>query len=400
MISIDEALRIVMERVHPIKDIEEVDLMSARRRVLAEDITSDTDIAPFDKSAMDGYAVIAELCPGQFDVIEEIPAGYVPTKKVVPGVVSKIMTGAPVPEGADSVVMVEKTEESKKGEKKVKILTQVKKGENIIRQGEDVRKGEVVLKKGTVLGPADISVCATVGKKRVSVFNQMKVAILATGTELVEPDEIPSFGKIRNSNSYSLFSQVQSAGAIPEYLGIASDSEVDLSQKIKEGLNYDLLLISGGVSVGDFDLVPHVLKDCGVKIEFHKVCIKPGKPTVFGLTDKTVIFGMPGNPVSTLVIFELFVRQAIYKMSGRNVNKEPFFSAILKEDFKRKKSERDQIIPVRLFFENEVLKALPIEYHGSAHILALSEANGLLRIPKDVFTLNKGDECQVRWLFH
>ena len=400
MISVDDALKIVMENVHPTKDTEEVDLMSVSGRILAEDITSDMDIAPFDKSAMDGYAAIAELCPGQFDIIEEIPAGYVPTKKVIPGAVSKIMTGAPIPEGADSVVMVEKTEESIKGEKKVKILTKVKKGKNIIKQGEDVKKGEVVLKKGTILGPADISVCATVGKKRVRVFNQMKVAILATGTELVEPDEIPSFGKIRNSNSYSLFSQVLSAGAIPKYLGIASDSEVDLSQKIKGGLNYNLLLISGGVSVGDFDLVPNVLEDCGVRIEFHKVCVKPGKPTVFGLTDKTVIFGMPGNPVSTLLIFEIFVRQAIYKMSGRKFSPDIMKNAILLGNFKRKKAEREEYTPVKLYYEDNRLKAKLIEFHGSAHILALSEANGLLRIPKDVFFINDGGECKVRWLFH
>lgn len=398
MIPVDEALKIVLKNVSPTRDREKVDLLSASGRILAEDIVSDMDISPFDKSAMDGYAVIADLCPGEFEIIEEIPAGHVPKREVAPGRVSKIMTGAPIPKGADSVVMKEKTEDAGGG--KVRILTEAKKGRNIIWKGEDVRKGDAVLKKGIMLGPADIAACATVGKKSVSVYRQIKVAILATGTELVEPEETPSFGQIRNSNSYSLFSQALSAGAVPAYLGIASDREDELLKKIREGLEYDILLVSGGVSVGDFDLVPPLLKDCGVNIQFHKVCIKPGKPTIFGLSDKTVIFGMPGNPVSTLIIFEIFVRQTIHKMSGREIDPDPFKEAILAGNFKRKKAEREEYVPVKLHYENNQLKAELTEFHGSAHILAFSMANGLLRIPKDVLTIKNGERCGVRWLYH
>ena len=398
MISVDEAIKKVMEKISPTGETEEVDLMEATGRVLAEDICSDIDISPFDKSAMDGYAVIAEECPGEFEIIEVIPAGHTPQKEVISGAVSKIMTGAPVPKGADSVVMVEKTEET--GKDRVKILTDSRKGKNIIQKGEDVKAGDPVLRKGTYLSPGEIASLATVGRKMVRVFRRVKAAVLATGTELVEPTEFPLFGKIRNSNSYSLSSQTLTAGAVPNYLGIASDREEELKEMMKKGLDYDMFLISGGVSVGDFDFVPKILRELGVDIVFHNVRMKPGKPLIFGLSGRTAVFGMPGNPVSTLVAFELFVRPAIYRMSGREVDSELFFSSVLAKDYKRKRGEREQFVPVRLFFENRTVKCEPVKYHGSAHILSLPHANGLMRIPVDVLTMSKGEECQVRWLFH
>lgn len=398
MLQVDKALQIVMENVRTIEKIDSVGLDSANGRVLAEDIFSDIDIPPFNRSSMDGFAVISDdlsTVPAELSIIEEIPAGHFPKKRIVRGTTAKIMTGAPVPEGADAVVMVENTESLK--DSKVKILSKTKRGENISNKGEDVIKGDKILSKGITLRCQEISILASVGKYKVKVLSQPRVSILATGTELVEPDKIPSQGQIRNSNSYSLFAQCQSIGIKPEYLGIAVDDEADLREKIKKGLNYDIFLISGGISMGDYDFVPSILRDMGVKIEFEKVAIKPGKPVLFGIKGKTIIFGLPGNPVSTMVIYDIFVKPVLKKMSGDSVNFNSTGKARVEKDFRRKKAERQEYIPVKITRSGMEVGAIPVEFHGSADMMAVTKANGLLIIPVGVDKISKGDVCNVMW---
>jgi len=243
----------------------------------------------------------------------------------------------------------------------------------------------------------EISMLATTGYHKVKVLSRPKVSILATGTELVEPDRFPSFGQIRNSNSYSLFAQCQSAGANPEYLGISVDEETNLRGKIKKGLDSDMLLISGGVSMGDYDFVPSILKEADVDIAFEKVAIKPGKPVLFGTKGKTLIFGMPGNPVSTMIIFELFVKPALKKMSGDTANYSFKGKAILDKDFKRKRAERQEYIPAAINRSGGEIRAVPVDFHGSADMMALTKANGLLLIPIAVDKIDAGEMCDVIW---
>ncbi|MEK6589675.1 MAG: gephyrin-like molybdotransferase Glp [Nitrospinota bacterium] len=398
MISVDEALKIIVNKGKVIDRVDLVGLDSAHERILAEDIYSDIDIPPFNKSSMDGYAVISDdlmNIPVDLKVIEEIPAGYFPKKTVKKGTAAKVMTGAPIPEGADAVVMVENTEVLEKG--MVRILSTVKKGDNISKKGEDVKKGDKVLTRGAVLRYQEISMLAATGNPRVKVLSQPKVSILATGTELVEPDRVPLPGQIRNSNSYSLFTQCQSSGIIPEYLGIAVDDEHDLRKKIKRGLDSDIFLISGGVSMGDYDFVPLTLKESGVKIEFEKVAIKPGKPFLFGTKGKTLIFGLPGNPVSTLIIFEVFVRPVLKKMSGHSSDSQLKGKARIGKDFNRRRAERQEYIPVSINRSGVEVKATPVEFHGSADMMALTKANGFLVIPAGVNKLTMGGMCDVLW---
>jgi molybdopterin molybdotransferase len=398
MIAVDKALQIVMEKVKTIERVEFIELDSASGRVLAEDIFSDIDIPPFNRASMDGYAVTSDDLkspPVELDIIEEIPAGHFPKKKILKGASAKIMTGAPVPEGADAVVMVEDTELLNNG--RVKISSNVRIGENISPKGEDVKKGDKLLKKGVLLRPQEVSMLATVGKYKIKVLSQPLVSILATGTELVEPDKVPSPGQIRNSNSYSLLAQCQSLGINPEYLGIAKDDEADLREKIKRGLDSDLLIISGGISMGDYDFVPSVLREYGVRIEFEKVAIKPGKPVLFGTREKTIVFGLPGNPVSTMVIYDIFVRPVLKKMMGDSARFNFTGKAKIEKDFKRKKAERQEYIPVKITRSGMEAWAAPVKFNGSADMMALTGANGLLIVPVGINKLNNGDVCDVVW---
>lgn len=398
MITVDKAFQIVMEKADVIERVEIVGFNSANGRVIAEDIFSDIDIPPFNKSSMDGYAVISsdlKTVPVELEVIEEIPAGYFPTKRVINGTVSKIMTGAPVPEGADTVVMVENTELLKNG--KVKILSKVKKGENISSKGEDVKKGDKILSRGTTLRCQEISMLSATGHTSISVISRPRVSILATGSELVEPDKGLMPGQIRNSNSYSLFAQCQNSDINPDYLGIAIDEEADLRGKIKKGINSDVFLISGGVSMGDYDIVPSILRECGIKIEFERVAIKPGKPFLFGTKGKTLIFGLPGNPVSTLIIFEIFIKPALKKMSANSANTNFAGKAKLEKVFERRKAGREEYIPVAITRSGGEARAMPVKFNGSADMMALTKANGLLIIPIGIDKLNAGDICDVIW---
>ncbi|MFQ5791444.1 MAG: gephyrin-like molybdotransferase Glp, partial [Acidobacteriota bacterium] len=302
LISVDQALEIVLQspcRLPP----EEVDFEHAVGRVLAEDVRSDLDLPPFSRSAVDGFALRAQdlrPVPRRLKVVGMVRAGSFPSLKIEPGQAAQIMTGAPVPDGADAVQMVEHTQRA--GEE-VEIRQGLSAGQNVAPRASEVKAGELVLRGGTRIDPAAVAVAATVGSTRLRVGRRPRVAVIATGDELVHPSRKPGPGRIRNSNGFALVAQARAAGAQVSYLGVAGDNEESLVGLIGHGLQHrDVLLLSGGVSMGRFDLVESVLEGFEVKLLINAVALKPGKPLVFGLAPKgNLVFGLPGNPVSTMV---------------------------------------------------------------------------------------------------
>src|SRR5574337_231559 len=317
MISVDTAVKIVTDVTSPLPP-KTVPFESAMGLCLAQDVQSDIDMPPFNRSAMDGYAVIAEdttTAPVELTVIENIAAGYMPQKKVSRGQASKIMTGAAVPEGADAVIKFEETEDLPVNNR-VKVLKAVRKGINRSKRGEDMQCGQTVLYKGMPLRPQEIGILAMAGKSRVEVFPAPTIGIISTGDELVDVESKPSVAQIRNSNGYSLAAQARRLKADVEILGIVKDTKDEISSAMRKGLRKDILILSGGVSMGEYDLVGDVMKDLNTQIYFEKVALRPGKPVIFGKKDTTFIFALPGNPVASFVTFELFIYPAIRKMMG------------------------------------------------------------------------------------
>jgi molybdopterin molybdotransferase len=389
MIQFEEALKIVEGSVVKGKT-EQVDFMESMYRVLAEDVKSDVQMPPFNKSAVDGYACRKDDLHEELEVIEVIKAGKSPVKVIGEKQCSKIMTGAPVPEGADVVIMVEDVVELENG------LIQYQKEKvknNICEIGEDIGEGQIVLKKGTLIQPQHIAVMATAGCVKPLVYQKVKVAVISTGDELVEPDQKPSLSKIRNSNAYQLLAQSRKIGAEANYIGIALDTEESTREKISEAFqDNDVILLTGGVSMGDFDFVPKVLNELAVELKFKSIAVQPGRPTVFGTRGGQYIFGLPGNPVSSFVQFELLVKVLIYRMMGFDY-KPAKISLPMGRDFVRRRSSRLSWLPVQI---NEKGEVVPIDYHGSAHINALTMANGLISVPIGVTALKKGDLVDVR----
>lgn len=391
MINSKKALNIILKKAKAL-GVEEVALFSTLGRVLAEDVYSDVDIPAFDRSAMDGFAINSKDNSKTFEIIEDIPAGKVPKKKIKCGQCARIMTGAMLPKGSNKVVKVEDTEPRRSVAGSFIKITHHEKKSNVSKKGEDVRQGQLILKKGTKIRPQEAAMLASVGKHKVKVTRKPKVAVISTGSELVEPSMKPGFGKIRNSNSSMLLVQLKRRDIDAKYLGIARDNFAATKKLIKKGLDeVDILLLSGGVSVGDYDFVREVLKSCGVKIHFNKVAIKPGKPTVFGTKSKKLVFGLPGNPVSVLVIFELFVVPAIDQMVGRKT-KEKLVPLKLLQNFYRRDSKREQYYPIKI----KKTGALPLEFHGSAHMQALTQADGIMQIKRGIKSLKKGTIVRVR----
>ena len=389
MISFEQAYEIVLGKARTLGS-EEVGIAQALNRILAADVTSDVDMPPFDKSAMDGYACRRRDLGHELTIVESIPAGYVPEKRIGENQCAKIMTGAMVPPGADCVVMMEVTENPTattmrfRGEKTA---------DNICFKGEDVRAGEVVLRKGTRLGPEHIAMLASVGCVSPVVAQRPKVGIIATGDELVEPAEKPGDSQIRNSNSYQLSAQVAESGAIPQYYGIAADTERAIETMLKRAMREcDVILLSGGVSAGDFDLVPGILKKNDIELVFESVAIKPGKPTVFGVSGNVFCFGLPGNPVSTFILFEVLVKPFLYKMMGHDF-KAATIRAPSGREIVRRRAHRMTWMPVAFTEEGKVV---PVEYHGSAHIQALGSAAGIISIPAGVDRIEEGTFVHVR----
>lgn len=398
MISVDEAIKIVIENTDVLHS-QDIDLKNALGYYLAVDVLSDIDMPPFNKSAMDGYALIADdlsNVPVKLDVIETISAGCEPKLSVKRGQASKIMTGAIVPEGADTVIMVEDTEPIDEG-KKVSILKEIKKGKNIALRGEDIQKNQIISKCGKKLRPQEIGALASVGCKKTKVYRAPSVAVIATGDELVELDVELKAGKIRNSNSYSLAAQALQLVKDVEILGIAKDEKEVIASMIKQGLKKDILILSGGVSMGDYDLVGEVLKDCGIDVFFEKVALRPGKPTLFGKKENTLIFALPGNPVATFVTFELFVYPAIRKMMGGQNYNRPIISAILDVDYEAKK-KRAEYRPAFIQQGDNGLKVVPVEWHGSADLLSTTNANCLIIVKPESGRLSAGAIVNVMLL--
>ena len=320
MISVEEATRKLLAKVKPLK-AEEVPVLKSLGRVLREDIKSPFPIPQFNKSAMDGYAVrsvdvegASEGCPMELKVLEDVPAGMVGKHRLGKGTATRIMTGAPVPLGADAVVMVEYTKRTGDG---VRILKSVSKGTHIAPAGEDVKKGQRVLQAGTVIRSAEMGMIAATGRNKVKVGTRPRVAVLSTGSEVVAPGKKRKSGQIFDSNGYSLTGLATARGATARFLGIAPDRKGALERKIERAVDFDVLLLSGGVSVGDYDLVQDILLGLGTKRIFWKVRMKPGKPSFAGIQGKRFILGLPGNPVSCMVTFELLVRPLLDVMLGR-----------------------------------------------------------------------------------
>jgi molybdopterin molybdotransferase len=400
MIELEEALEIVLSQVKVLPP-ERVNLLSSLGRTLAEDVYADFDIPGFDRAAMDGYAVISKDTdsaskkkPVVLEVIADLPAGYSTKKVVKSGKAVRIMTGAPMPRGADAVVMVEDTQ---KKEGKVRIFHRVNPEENVSFAGEDVKKGELILPQGGLIRPAEVAMLASLGKKNILVRTKPKVAILSTGDELVEVGKTLEKGEIYDSNSFALFSQVLLSGGEPYRLGIARDKKENLLARIKEGLSYQLLILSGGVSVGDYDLVTDVLKEAGVKMMFWKVAVKPGKPTFFGMRKDTLVFGLPGYPVSSMVNFENLVRPAIFSMLGRLDWQRIRVKAILKKTvFSRGK--RKKFIRVKLTKGRDKYVAVPAPSQQSGVLKSMVWADGFLVLPEEVEGIKKGKEVSVELL--
>ena len=389
MIPFEKALEIVL--VQDFKPgYERINFRDALHRVLAEDIFSDVDMPPFDKSAVDGFACrMEDIMSTHLVIIENIPAGYVPQKQVGPGQCSKIMTGAMLPDGADCVVMVEDTESA--GENKVFFKCE-KTANNICFKAEDIREGDKVLEKGTLLKPAHIAILASVGVVNPLVAFLPRISVISTGDELVEPDGYPGKSKIRNSNAYQLLAQISEIPAHGIYCGIASDTPESLSKTIASAFNNsDVVILTGGVSMGEYDYVPGVLRELDVEILFKSVAIQPGRPTVFGRKGDRFIFGLPGNPVSSFILFELMVRPFLRKMMGNN-DMPVLFRLPMGKKYSRKKSTRKSLIPVEI----RDGKVIPLEYHGSAHIHSFTKARGVISIEIGVTEIMEGDLVDVR----
>jgi molybdopterin molybdotransferase len=407
---VEEALTNILAQVK-VLPAETIPLPGALGRVLAEDVFSGLDVPPFANSAMDGYAVRSEdihyasgKAPVVLDVVAEIPAGVIPHLELSPGTAARIMTGAPLPPGADTVIRFEETSEGHHSSPhppgQVSIYRSAPRGENVRRVGEDIRRGQVTLTRGRSLRPQEIGVLAAIGQAKVLVHRRPRVAILATGDELVDIDEPLRPGQIRNSNEYTTAALVQRYGGEPIMLGIARDTVQDLTAKVRQGLqaHVDLFLTSAGVSVGDFDIVKNVLAAEG-RMHFWQVDIKPGKPLAFGIIENTPLIGLPGNPVAAVVAFEVFARPAILKLSGRSSLAKPCVSAILEEDVHN--SGRRHYMRALIRSAEDGLRVTTrsssTEVQGSGILSSLVWANSLLIVPEEVSYLPAGSQVEV-WL--
>ena len=411
MISVEEALEKILSNFNVLEPEDEL-VLDALGRVLAEDIHSTIDIPPLDNSAMDGYAVQAQSTEGAspsspriLRVIGEVAAGYITKKEVVPGTAIRIMTGAPIPKGADAVVQFEDTDEDKRKTAKkplneIGIMRQAAKGQNIRLAGEDISSGSLVLQAGTMLRPQEIGVLTSLGREVVSVIRRPVVAILATGDELVDIKESLPPGKIYNSNTYSLAAQVLHYGGVPKILGIARDNIGALTDKIKQARDADMLITSAGVSVGEYDVVKDVLAQLG-EITFWTVRMKPGKPLAFGVLKlgkrKVPHLGLPGNPVSSMIAFEQFARPAILKMLGKKDYTKPVILA--KSESKIMNNDGRRIFArVIVTKHDDRYFAKLVGPQGSGILTSMALANGLMIVPEDKPEIDIGEEVRVQML--
>jgi molybdopterin molybdotransferase len=418
MLSVEEALQKILNEINILEE-ESVPIMEALGQVLAEDIKSDINVPPLDNSSMDGYAVqsedtkeASEKTPKVLKVIDAVMAGAISSKEVVPGTAIRIMTGAPIPRGADSIIQFEDTDDEKnknaaasRPATQVSLFAETKPGQNVRRAGESIASGKTVLKKGTVIRPSEIGLMASIGHSKVRVVRRPVVAVLSTGNEIVDISQPLPEGKIYDSNAYSIASLVKRYGGIPKILGISRDDEKELVGKLKQAQDADMLLTTGGVSMGDYDMVKDILARDGEMV-FWKVRVKPGKPLAFGKIkgkDKNgklksiPHLGLPGNATSCMVSFEIFVRPALLKMMGKKNLAKPTIEVIMEDSIKNNDGRR--------IYDRAIIQKRDGHYYarltgpqGSGILTSMSLANGLVLIPEDIHEVNKGDIVQALML--
>lgn len=388
-------MRLVLRSI-PAPRTEEVSFRSAPWRLLAEDILAPEDIPPFDRSAMDGYAFRASDAaekPAQLELVGEIRAGGGTPGAIQPGQAMAIMTGAPVPKGADAVQKIEET--SLSGDRRsVTILKSVKIGANIRHSGSESRAGDRVLEAGRFLGPSEMAVLAMCGVQRLKVRSMPSVAIVSTGDELVGVDETPGPGQIRNSNAWSLMGQVQTLGLEAEFLGIARDNREELERFLIEGLKRDVLIMTGGVSVGEYDFVKEVFTAAGLEILFDKVAMKPGKPTVFARKGDRLVFGLPGNPVSAFVAFELFIRPALARLYGMKGPGQMKVRGVLTAEVNQS-AGRTTYLPARVTVAGDSFGIEPLAWKGSGDVVGFARADAMLVVPPDRARIACGETAEA-----
>ena len=395
MPSYEDARKIILERVAPLGS-ELVSAFDAVGRVLAEDFSAPWEFPAWDNSAMDGYAIRAEdaRAPATLRLSAYIPAGSAGSEPLAPGTAAKILTGAPLPGGADAIVPLEEAEER---DGAVSIAGPVRSGAHVRRRGEDIRAGEGILPAGTILGPPEVSLLASCSRLSVPVFRRPRVAVLSTGDELIEPGEPLGPGKIYNSNALALAAAVKQAGAEPTLLGIARDDFHSLRTLLAEGLRADALVTSAGVSMGDRDLVRQVLDELEVRQVFWKIEIKPGRPTAFAMRGGTPVFSLPGNPVSTLLTFEQFVRPALLRMMGHRKVFRPLVAATFQDEIPRKPG-RVSFVRVRLERRGSELLAWSAGKQDTGILKTMIQADGIAVIPADRGNLRPGSAVDVQVL--
>ncbi|HVT05751.1 MAG TPA: gephyrin-like molybdotransferase Glp [Thermoanaerobaculia bacterium] len=395
MLPVEEAQRLVLEEVE-ILGLEKVVFTEALGRILREDVRATYDLPQADNTAMDGYAVrsadvgkATERAPAKLEVIEDLPAGSVAIKSLVEGTAIRIMTGAPIPDGADAVVPVELTDA---GDSEVSIHKGVKAAENIRRRGEDMRAGEIVLRSGLLLRAAEVGVLASVQKGLVAVGRRPTVAILSTGDEIVDVDGQLQPGKVINSNSYSLAALVSEAGAIPRMLGIVRDTKAATIDALESALQSDFIISSGGVSVGAYDFVKDALDAMGAETRFWQVAMKPGKPIVVSRLRSRLFFGLPGNPVSCMVSVHLFVAPALRKAMGQTGSLLPPIVTTVIGSGLKSRGDRRHYTRVRVFVKDGQLHSLPMSAQGSGVSTSMVRANGLAIVEAGVTAVGQGSE--------
>jgi molybdopterin molybdotransferase len=400
LLPVEDALKTVLEGARPL-GTERVSVRDALSRVLMQDLSARRDVPPWDNSSVDGYAVRADdvesatrARPAFLTVTDEIPAGRMPTKAVAPGGAARIMTGAPMPPGADAVVMVEDT--SLDGGR-VSIVAPVESGESVRRRGQDVRAGAVVIAAGRRMRPADVGMAASLGYARLEVGRRPRVGILATGDELIDVDEPEQANRLYDVNSYAVAAQVTEAGGIPAALGIARDTPESLRAALATLEGLDALIVCGGVSVGKFDFVKDVLTELGMTMEFWRVAMKPGSPMAFGSMNGRPVFGLPGNPVSSMVTFEVFVRPAILRMVGATIVDRPVVAAELAEDVEKSRG-KTHFVRARVWREGARWRAAPTGSQDSGVLTSMVKADGLLVLGRETGRVTAGQTVDVRLL--
>lgn len=388
MVTFEEACRIVMNSAL-VTPPERILLSTALHRILAEDVVSDINMPPFNKAAVDGYACRQVDLADELEVIEIIPAGVMPRKVIDKGQCSKIMTGAMVSPGADVVIMVEDTVRTPAG--KIRFIRQ-RSAANICYLAEDITKGDTVLKAGTLIRPPEVAVMASVGYMQPLVYKQVRIGVISTGDELVEPEHVPAPSQIRNSNAMQLLAQIGRMGLKGSYYGIARDTKASIRNLVRKTWRAnDITVLTGGVSMGEYDYVPEVLAELDLNVLFESIAIQPGRPTLFGMSEKQHIFGLPGNPVSSFVLFELLIKPFLYRCMG-HTHQPLVYRLPMGTGYSRKKSDRKSLIPVRIT-DNKVF---PVAYHGSAHIHSYIYADGIIVLEIGTTLLEEGELVDVR----